>query len=836
MPQYITSKDFNNDGRSDLALINMSGAGLSVFLASPSGTFAPCVNYTLSASPLYIVSDHFNNDNNYDLAISSSGGVMVLFGSATGTFSPATFYSSSNIHFLTTGYFNNDAYKDIATVSGLLLGSSSGSFSAAGNYTVSGGWALAATDFDADGSTDLAINTSTNSILIYTGLGNGTFGAPKQVSSIAYAADMITGDFNGDGKPDLAAGNGLGNAVQVFQNGSFLFSVAASPSVTCNGFTSTLTAFSSVNNYTWNIGGNNNLALVTATANTVYSVSSTNSLGCVATLTVGVIVNTPTIQIVSTANAICAGATATLTAFGANTYTWNTGSNSQSIAVSPLVSTTYTVSGTNASGCAASSSLGISMSPPPVINVTGPSSVCLGNSATYFASGAASYTWSGGGNTASMVSLPNSNTCYSVTGTFPFGCISFATACVTVVPLPTLSISSSTNTVCAGTSAYLTANGASTYSWSTGAVSSTVNVLPAITSVYTLTGTSTAGCTSNSQFTLNVNAGCSDVWPGDANSDGVVNGADVIELGLSFLNTGPQRPGANNSYTAQFCSNWTGTVSSGKNKCHADCNGDGLINLADTLAIHGNFSMTHAFRETMALPSNEITLIPDYPNFLLPGQWNTISIVLANSLTPVTLFGLVFDINYNSSIVEPDSVYLDYTPSFINSDAQNIEFRKTVFLNQKLHAVDVKTNGIEVSGYGKIARFHFKAKPALQENSSYVFGISQSSLYRFDMNTEALTASTLTLTVNSNALSAPEHTSIEKIVLYPNPASSSFVLNNTSNKQTDYSISDITGRVLIKGTFISAITALTDEFPVGIYLVSYSNTNSKGCLKLIIVR
>ncbi|MCX8080443.1 MAG: T9SS type A sorting domain-containing protein [Bacteroidia bacterium] len=54
---------------------------------------------------------------------------------------------------------------------------------------------------------------------------------------------------------------------------------------------------------------------------------------------------------------ICSGSGITLTAFGANSFTWNTGSFGSSISVSPTISTIYTVSGTNSSGCSSSSSV-----------------------------------------------------------------------------------------------------------------------------------------------------------------------------------------------------------------------------------------------------------------------------------------------------------------------------------------------------------------------------------------------------------------------------------------------------------------------------------------------
>ena len=59
----------------------------------------------------------------------------------------------------------------------------------------------------------------------------------------------------------------------------------------------------------------------------------------------------PSINAVSTESLLCAGQTASLSASGAATYTWNPGGTGTSIAVSPTVTTTYSVSGTDANGC-----------------------------------------------------------------------------------------------------------------------------------------------------------------------------------------------------------------------------------------------------------------------------------------------------------------------------------------------------------------------------------------------------------------------------------------------------------------------------------------------------
>lgn len=102
---------------------------------------------------------------------------------------------------------------------------------------------------------------------------------------------------------------------------------------------------SGASTYTFSSGS----AVVSPTANSTYSITGTSSLGCVSASSAisSVSVNTtPTVNATSSASIICNGSSATLTANGASTYSWNTTATTSGIAVSPTVTTSYTVTGT----------------------------------------------------------------------------------------------------------------------------------------------------------------------------------------------------------------------------------------------------------------------------------------------------------------------------------------------------------------------------------------------------------------------------------------------------------------------------------------------------------
>jgi hypothetical protein len=123
--------------------------------------------------------------------------------------------------------------------------------------------------------------------------------------------------------------------------------VAANSGTICSGNSFTIVP-SGASTYTIQGGS----SVVSPTTNTSYTVIGTSTNGCTGTATSNIVVNTiPTVAVVSSASLICVGQTANLTASGATSYVWNTSATTASIAVSPSVTTTYTVTGTGANGC-----------------------------------------------------------------------------------------------------------------------------------------------------------------------------------------------------------------------------------------------------------------------------------------------------------------------------------------------------------------------------------------------------------------------------------------------------------------------------------------------------
>ncbi len=274
------------------------------------------------------------------------------------------------------------------------------------------------------------------------------------------------------------------------------------PSALCSGSSATLIASGAIT-YTWNTSSNSSSISVSPTGNTTYTVSGTDGNGCINNATKSLTVNALPALAINGPSAVCSGSSATLTASGASTYTWSTGANSTGAVISPTLTASYTLTGTDANGCVNVATKHVIVQTLPSVVIGGNTAICAGTHATLTVTGAISYTWSTGATTSSVSVSPPSSITYSVLGTDANGCqgVAFANVGVTA-SLPV--IVNGPSMLCAGSSATLDATGAVTYTWSTGATTSSVSVSPTAFTIYTVTGTDAAGCTGTAYKNITV--------------------------------------------------------------------------------------------------------------------------------------------------------------------------------------------------------------------------------------------------------------------------------------------------------------------------------------------
>jgi gliding motility-associated-like protein len=217
----------------------------------------------------------------------------------------------------------------------------------------------------------------------------------------------------------------------------------------CQGASVQLTPSGAVN-YSWspapgNVSANGTLTFV---ANQTQSLNLTgwNQFNCTSTQTVVVTVQPkPNVSIQASLNGVCPGQTSNLVASGASTYLWlNSGFSDPTLSsqfVSPSTNTTYRVVGENAGGCSDTAQIIVQAFQSPNLDISPSQSICLGQAATIFVSGANQYVWSPIGSGNSFVVSPQQTTTYTIVGVSSDGCSDTVTSLVNVFPIPSAAFS-----------------------------------------------------------------------------------------------------------------------------------------------------------------------------------------------------------------------------------------------------------------------------------------------------------------------------------------------------------------------------------------------------------
>jgi hypothetical protein len=247
----MAAADFNGDGVLDLAsqadpLANTTPMGapgtLVIDFGLAGGGFASQpVTYAAPRTYGDCVVGDFNGDGHPDLAVAAwntverNGGLpvpgpgdfafYVYINAGDGTFGAASSLTSTSPPGIVAGDFNGDGLTDLANIYtagtyegagiGIYFNAGEGTFASEVTYATNSfgepNSGLAAADFNGDGLPDLATfvydtATSTTQLVVLLSAGGGRFQAPVASPAVGLPNQVVVGDFNGDGVPDLAVG------------------------------------------------------------------------------------------------------------------------------------------------------------------------------------------------------------------------------------------------------------------------------------------------------------------------------------------------------------------------------------------------------------------------------------------------------------------------------------------------------------------------------------------------------------------------------------------------------------------------------------------------------
>lgn len=732
-------------------------------------------------------------------------------------FSTGTYVVGSNPYCITKGDFNSDSFLDLVITNNsssnftLLFNNGSGSFLSSTNFQLNAApLGVCSDDFNSDGNLDLAITCTSDSVKLFLGNGQGSFNSPINFLTSHGPRGVLSSDINNDGKKDLAIANYYTNSISVLLgNGNGSFSSTGTFTLGLQSSYLTIGDFNNDGNKdiaSSGLGGGGGISILLGDGTGNYS--------------------SPTLIAYNGGNSMC------IVSNDIN----NDGNLDLIVTNSNSVYTTiFLGDGSGYFNSYTNFSAGYDPYFVSCNDFNGDSKIDL--AVANFGSNKISVVYGNGDGTFSLpinfISgiYPNSliSGDFNSDGKIDMAASNMVSGTVSVFlnNRPNITISLNSLNVCQGTSINITASSLTTYTWSNGLTTNTINVNPLVNQTYTVIGNDINNCSTTQTIEVIVDNTCQSVWPGDANSDGITDNLDVLELGLHFTQTGAVRTATSNVWKAYTASNWVGTITNGKNLNHSDCNGDGIINADDTLAIYNNYGLTHAFKLSNMQSTNPVlNIVPDQ-SLVNTGTWGTSSVYLGDATNPMSnVNGLAFTLNYDNALIETDSVYLEYTNSFINS-GQNLHFRKNVFTNSVLYTATTHTNNVNANGYGKIATLHYKIKPTLTANATLIIGVTQAFLSNASGSISPITSGTASLTAIALTTQLNYFASGNLIYVYPNPTSNELhIETNNVIENTMVKLTNALGQIVLTEPINSKQQQLTTiNLAKGIYILELWQRN-----------
>lgn len=337
------------------------------------------------------------------------------------------------------------------------------------------------------------------------------------------------------------------------------------------------------------------------------------------------------------------------------------------------------------------------------------------------------------------------------------------------------------------------------------------------------------------------------VWPGDINYDGVVNMDDLMILGVTAGATGQARVDQSIGWYPHYVTNWADTVVTGVNYKHADTDGNGIVDIHDTLAIITNYGLTRDLdsrRYVSSLPTKsarsgiDLFIIPE--EVMLIDALNVeIPLYLGEAATPVSgFYGMRFSIATDPSLVLAETKMIDFTGSWLgtlNSDLWSIQ---KIFADEGVTDLGLTLNNHQpVSGFGQIGTIKFSLAQPLQPGEVLNLDIHFDNLmaYEYDLTPIELSTGTFQIVLDNNLTGMDDQIYGDRIYVFPNPVAAGqpvFIYNNKAVSSIE--IFTITGLLVGSEKIDSNTQQFTAPVEKGIYLLRIHTTSGITTKRLVV--
>lgn len=274
------------------------------------------------------------------------------------------------------------------------------------------------------------------------------------------------------------------------------------------------------------------------------------------------------------------------------------------------------------------------------------------------------------------------------------------------------------------------------------------------------------------------------VWPGDINYDGIVNMDDLMVLGITTGATGPERNDQSIGWYPHYVTDWADTVVTGVNFKHADTDGNGTVDLADTLAIITNYDSTHASTGKAAW-INGLQILTDENGVIFEQGYVVVPLIFGTEQIPATdLYGMSFSMEFDPQIIESGSIRINFSDSWIGNPGNDMLALSVDHSTQSIIDFGItRLNHQSVTGHGFLGTLSFNLDPETSGNWNSMdisLAISNIKAHTYMLEPLAVSGSELLIHIE-NQITSIDETGKMGIVITPNPVKDNMLVINSES-------------------------------------------------------
>lgn len=332
------------------------------------------------------------------------------------------------------------------------------------------------------------------------------------------------------------------------------------------------------------------------------------------------------------------------------------------------------------------------------------------------------------------------------------------------------------------------------------------------------------------------------VWPGDINLDGIVNMNDLIILGVTAGEQGPPRTDQSIDWYPHYVTDWNDTIVTGVNYKHADTDGNGIVNIEDTLAILVNYDSLHIpLKGSLSQLSAMGIYLFENEILIENGSRVSIPLYIGEQENPIqNLYGMRYLFHFNPEVIDGESINISYNNTWLDPYGNHLWS-----LTKDLPSAGYTDHGVtlnnheNVSGFGQMAILHFNLKNPLVPGESITTDLffDQAIIYSFNLDMMELPTSSYSIEIKS-VVSGLNYESDNLFSIFPNPVSTNHSINvNTATPISSYRVIASSGSILEERKVDNEkIFKIGFPFDPGLYLLKLFGENKIFVVKVVITK